>query len=684
MAGISVEEVRERPSRGRRGLLGGRTGLHRGVSGTAILRAEPGLPAAPRRGAGSRPAVPAAAADRAPRPPRPAGLPARRRRRRRDRRPRHTPRPTRRCWSRPPPPPSSTACRCSPPRPGTPPRWWTWPCTAHLAGRREILLRRSQELQQEFTALAFAGRGLPAIVERLAALTGLPEARLGGPLAALRGWATPPVANGAFDLPADLPTLLRGARLPLLRWAKTVRAEATPDVTALPIRADSAPGSATTVRLVVPFVAEQPGAGYLSLLIRSGAADGEARLALAGAGLAASIEALRARAVTEAQGNAAASLVRDWLAGLNHPGGPPGHRLGHTPPGPRPASSSWRRGSRCRRTPCSAWRRSSPAAQARPAPDRLPRRGARCCSSRRSPWPTSRAPPGRCTPCWGRHRRRRGRGGARPGQPGRLPPRRHRAPRPAPGGRPPVLPRGAAGAGHRPAPRRAPPGRLLRGPRRLPPARRRPDGRAAQLLPGHPRPPGRPRPEGGGGSLRTLDAYIASSGSPLDTAQRLHAHRNTVLYRLDRIAELLGVDVRHPEQRLLFHLALRAGEVLGKLQPGALSRAAPRRRRTAGPAGRPRSRPRRSARRERGRGAAPAPGAAGPGGRPGAAWPWPTGPAAGASAAPRAGSPGASRCPGASAGAEPGPAGGLGAGRHQFSGTGECLPRPIDTAHTPC
>ena len=94
----------------------------------------------------------------------------------------------------------------------------------------------------------------------------------------------------------------------------------------------------------------------------------------------------------------------------------------------------------------------------------------------------------------------------------------------------------------------------------------------------------------GGELLRTLDAYIACGGSPLDTAHRLHAHRNTVLYRLDRIAELLGVDVRQPEQRLLFHLALRAGEVLGELQPGGLSPAPPQAP-TAAPPPRPGSPP---------------------------------------------------------------------------------------------
>ena len=182
----------------------------------------------------------------------------------------------------------------------------------------------------------------------------------------------------------------------------------------------------------------------------------------------------------------------------------------------------------------------------------------------------------------------------------------------------------------------------------------------------------------GGELLRTLDAYIACGGSPLDTAQRLHAHRNTVLYRLDRIAELLGVDVRHPEQRLLFHLALRAGEVLGELQPGALSQAdggAPAGAAGPGappaPAGAGRGRRARRGRRRApagGRGRRPArPAPARRRARPpGAAWPWPTGGPAGSEA---------------SRGAEPA------AGRRgdeSAPGTGNRAPGPIDTAQTPC
>jgi len=62
--------------------------------------------------------------------------------------------------------------------------------------------------------------------------------------------------------------------------------------------------------------------------------------------------------------------------------------------------------------------------------------------------------------------------------------------------------------------------------------------------------------------LQTLAAYLATNGSPTDAADRLRLHRNTVLYRLGRIEDLLGVDLRNAEVRLSLHLALKIGEVL--------------------------------------------------------------------------------------------------------------------------
>ena len=66
----------------------------------------------------------------------------------------------------------------------------------------------------------------------------------------------------------------------------------------------------------------------------------------------------------------------------------------------------------------------------------------------------------------------------------------------------------------------------------------------------------------GGALLQTLGAYLATNGSPTDAADRLHLHRNTVLYRLGRIEDLLGADLRDAEVRLALHLALKIGDVL--------------------------------------------------------------------------------------------------------------------------
>lgn len=62
--------------------------------------------------------------------------------------------------------------------------------------------------------------------------------------------------------------------------------------------------------------------------------------------------------------------------------------------------------------------------------------------------------------------------------------------------------------------------------------------------------------------VKTLDAYFAALGSPTDAAERLHVHRNTLLYRLHRIQEIAGVDLTDAETRLALHLALRVRDVL--------------------------------------------------------------------------------------------------------------------------
>jgi hypothetical protein len=63
---------------------------------------------------------------------------------------------------------------------------------------------------------------------------------------------------------------------------------------------------------------------------------------------------------------------------------------------------------------------------------------------------------------------------------------------------------------------------------------------------------------GGGELLTTLSAYLDHESGIAATAQALGLHRNTVMVRIRRVQELLGIDMTDPEARLALHLACRA------------------------------------------------------------------------------------------------------------------------------
>ncbi|PXY22284.1 PucR family transcriptional regulator [Prauserella muralis] len=56
----------------------------------------------------------------------------------------------------------------------------------------------------------------------------------------------------------------------------------------------------------------------------------------------------------------------------------------------------------------------------------------------------------------------------------------------------------------------------------------------------------------------TLEALLDCGGSPTHAAQRLYCHRNTVIYRLQRIESVTGRKVGEPRDRLLLTLGLMA------------------------------------------------------------------------------------------------------------------------------
>jgi purine catabolism regulator len=65
------------------------------------------------------------------------------------------------------------------------------------------------------------------------------------------------------------------------------------------------------------------------------------------------------------------------------------------------------------------------------------------------------------------------------------------------------------------------------------------------------------------GLVSTLDAFFAANGSPKEAAERLGVHRNTVLYRLDRIRDITGYDLDDAGVRMRLQLALHVHVALG-------------------------------------------------------------------------------------------------------------------------
>jgi purine catabolism regulator len=62
--------------------------------------------------------------------------------------------------------------------------------------------------------------------------------------------------------------------------------------------------------------------------------------------------------------------------------------------------------------------------------------------------------------------------------------------------------------------------------------------------------------------IKTLEAFFACHGNLSKTAEKLIVHRNTLLYRMNRIGEIADMDLNRPETRLGVHLALVIRQLL--------------------------------------------------------------------------------------------------------------------------
>ena len=65
--------------------------------------------------------------------------------------------------------------------------------------------------------------------------------------------------------------------------------------------------------------------------------------------------------------------------------------------------------------------------------------------------------------------------------------------------------------------------------------------------------------------IRTLSGFFAANGNLAKAAQELDVHRNTLVYRLERIAELTKLDLDDSDNRLILHLALKTQRVLATI-----------------------------------------------------------------------------------------------------------------------
>ncbi len=69
--------------------------------------------------------------------------------------------------------------------------------------------------------------------------------------------------------------------------------------------------------------------------------------------------------------------------------------------------------------------------------------------------------------------------------------------------------------------------------------------------------------------IETLEAYFLARGNVSRAAALLHVHRNTLIYRLQRISEIANVDWDRSEDQLALQLALKAHRVLRMVEANA-------------------------------------------------------------------------------------------------------------------
>lgn len=67
--------------------------------------------------------------------------------------------------------------------------------------------------------------------------------------------------------------------------------------------------------------------------------------------------------------------------------------------------------------------------------------------------------------------------------------------------------------------------------------------------------------------IQTLETYLDLAGNVLATAERLSLHRTSLYYRIQRVEQLTGADLKDGNERLCLHLSLKLARFTGRYRP---------------------------------------------------------------------------------------------------------------------
>ncbi|MNH36488.1 Purine catabolism regulatory protein [compost metagenome] len=67
--------------------------------------------------------------------------------------------------------------------------------------------------------------------------------------------------------------------------------------------------------------------------------------------------------------------------------------------------------------------------------------------------------------------------------------------------------------------------------------------------------------------INTLEGYFNNNQNLGKTAKAMFIHRNTLIYRIEKIKEILNTDLKNAEEILQIQLALKVFRLLNNLLP---------------------------------------------------------------------------------------------------------------------